>query len=132
MSSKPAHTSSGTARSAFSTRRVGARPWAGSASCMRLAGSASSSPPAAASNVPKADMASVSQVPWATLARKAGLVSGGKNSPTKRPMLRSASRLKNCAHCRSSVQKLATTSASTPTVNQQALQRASNSGGGSR
>jgi hypothetical protein len=50
----------------------------------------------------------------------------------KRPMLRAASSEKNCAHCRSSDQKLATTSTSRPSVNQQALQRASNSGGGSR
>jgi hypothetical protein len=77
-------------------------------------------------------MASVSQAATATLCRKAGEVSGGKNSPTKRPMLAAASAEKNCAHCRSSDQKLATTSASRPTVNQQALQRASNSGGGSR
>ena len=47
-------------------------------------------------------------------------------------MLRAASSDRNCAHCRSSDQKLATTSSSTAALNQQARQRASNSGGGSR
>jgi hypothetical protein len=47
-------------------------------------------------------------------------------------MLRAASGLKNCAHCRSRLQKLATIRASSPAVNQQALQRASNRRGGSR
>ena len=46
-------------------------------------------------------------------------------------MLAAASALKNCAHCRSSDQKLAMASSSKPLVNQQARQRALNSGGGS-
>ena len=46
-------------------------------------------------------------------------------------MLRKASIEKNCAHCRSSDQKLATTKTMTTAVNQQALQRASKIGGGS-
>ena len=46
-------------------------------------------------------------------------------------MLRAASSERNCAHCRSSVQKLAPMSTATAAVNQQALQRALNSGGGS-
>ena len=77
-------------------------------------------------------MARVSQAPMATLRRNSGDVSGGKNSPTKFPMLRSASSDRNWAHCRSRDQKLATTSTTMPSVNQQALQRASNSGGGRR
>ena len=132
ISSSAAHTSSGTERSAFSSRRVGARPRAASPSCRRLAGSASASPPTAASSVPSADIASVSQVPTSTLCRKGPERSGGKNSARKRPMLRAASSDRNCAHCRSRLQKLATTSASTAAVNQQALQRASNNGGGRR
>jgi len=75
-------------------------------------------------------MAKVSQVPTITLWRKAVDVSGGKNSATKRPMLRRASIDRNCRHWRSSDQKLATTSARMPVVNQQAVQRALNSGGG--
>lgn len=45
-------------------------------------------------------------------------------------MLRAASRENSWPQGMSSDQKLATTSASTATVNQQALQRALNSGGG--
>ncbi len=119
-------------RSAFSSRRVGARPQAVWPSNRRLAGRASARPATAASRVPSADMASVSQAATVTLCRKAGEVSGGKNSPTKRPMLCAASSEKNWAHCKLSDQKLATTSSSRPTTNQQALQRASNSGGGRR
>jgi hypothetical protein len=77
-------------------------------------------------------MANVSQVPSSTLRRNTGEVSGGKNSARKRPMLRSACSDRNCPHCRFSVQKLASTRATTAAVNQQALQRALNSGGGNR
>ncbi|MCY1370722.1 hypothetical protein D9M69_578270 [compost metagenome] len=132
ISSSAAQTSSGMLRSALSSRRVGVRPCAASPSCSRLAGSASASPASAASSVPSADMASVSQVPSATFFRKSGEVSGGTNSARKRPMLCAASSDRNCAHCRSSDQKLATTSSTRAALNQQALQRALNSGGGSR
>jgi ADP-heptose:LPS heptosyltransferase len=77
-------------------------------------------------------MASVSHAPTATFFRNTGDRSGGKNSPRNRPMLRAASSDKNCAHCKSSDQKLATTSTNRPAANQQALQRASNRRGGSR
>ena len=119
------------ARSRFSKKRVGARAQPRSAACSRLAGSASARPQAAAKAVPRADMASVSAVPTATLRRNAGLKSGGKNSPRNRAMLAAASCEKNCAHCRSSDQKLATTRSNNPALNQQALQRASHKGGGS-
>jgi hypothetical protein len=75
-------------------------------------------------------MARVSQAAGSSLRRKASEVSGGQNSAPKRAMLRSASRLKKAAHCRSRLQKLAATSASSARLNQQALQRASQSGGG--
>ena len=63
---------------------------------------------------------------------RGGEVSGGTNSARKRPMLCAASSDRNWAHCRSSDQKLATTSSTRAALNQQALQRALNSGGGSR
>ena len=47
-------------------------------------------------------------------------------------MLRAASKEKNCAHCRSRLQKLATTRTPMPSVNQQAWQRALNRRGGIR
>ena len=47
-------------------------------------------------------------------------------------MLANASAENNAANGRSSETKLATISSSTPAVSQQALQRASKSGGGSR
>ena len=97
----------------------------------RLAGKARARPRAAAITVPKADMARVSQAAKATLRTNTGDRSGGKNSPTKRAMLRAASMDNRACHSSPKVAKLATTSASTAAVNQQARQRASNSGGGS-
>ena len=70
------------------------------------------------------------ELPSLMYSRRAG--------PARRSVLRAAPmRSSACAerkrlHCRSSDQKLARTRAATATVNQQALQRASNSGGGSR
>jgi hypothetical protein len=97
-----------------------------------LAGSASAAAASAASTVPSSDMAKVSAVAASTLRTKGAATSGGKNSPTKRPMLRAASIDRNCAHCKSSDQKLASTSSTSAALNQQALQRASKIGGGSR
>jgi hypothetical protein len=97
---------------------------------MRLAGTANAKPSAAAMTVPKADMAKVSQAAQTTLFTNTGDRSGGKNSVTKRPMLRAASMDAKDAQSKSSDTKLATTSTNKAAVNQQARQRASNKGGG--
>jgi hypothetical protein len=118
------------ARRAFSNQRVGLRSQAGSWEDMRLAGTANAKPSTAAMTVPSADMAKVSQAAQATLLTNTGDKSGGKNSATKRPMLRAASMDAKDAQSRSSETKLATTKTSKAKVNQQARQRASNKGGG--
>jgi hypothetical protein len=97
-----------------------------------LAGSASSMPKKAASNVPTTDIASVSSVAGASFARKRASSAGVPSSATNFVMRAVAPAEKNCAHCRSSETKLAITSAIIATTNQHALQRASKIGGGSR
>jgi hypothetical protein len=81
--------------------------------------------------VPSADMANVSQAPQATLFTNKGDKSGGKNSATKRPMLRAASIDAKAAQSKSSETKLATTNTIKVAMNQQAWQRASKIGCGS-
>ena len=129
--SKAAHTNSGMARRALSNQRVGLRNQAESWDDMRLAGTAIAKPSIAAIAVPNADMARVSQAPQATLFTNTGDRSGGKNSATKRPMLRAASIDTKAAQSSSRDTKLATTNTSKPAVNQQARQRALNRRGGS-
>ena len=124
ISSKVAHTSSGMLRRALSTSRVGPRQRAGSPSNALLAGRASARPSSTASKVPSADMASVSSVAHSSFCKNAGLVSGCSSSARNRPILASAGADTNCAHCRSSDQKLRPTSASAPAAtHQQARQR---------
>ena len=90
MTSMAAHTSSGIERSAFSTRRAASRSSVTRPAAVRwLAGSASSSPKAAASTVPISDIASVSNAPAPTLRRKAPDRSGGKKPLRNSAMLRS-------------------------------------------
>jgi len=89
ISSSEAQTSSGIARNAFSSIRVGTRQ---RAECVRAAGNASSRPHSAASRVPSADMARVSPVALATLRTNAAEVSGGKNSARKRAIAAADSR----------------------------------------
>ena len=124
MSSSAAQTSSGTLRSAFSSRRANGRARAGSLACRRAAGSATARPNTAASSVPRADIASVSSSAVPVLARNAGAVSGGKKLARKRPIDTRASGARNSLHFRSSDPKLAITSTTTPAVTQQDLQRA--------
>ena len=130
IKSKAAHTNSGMARRALSNQRVGLRSKAESWADMRLAGTASAKPSTAAMTVPSADMAKVSQAAQATLSTNTADRSGGKNSATKRPMLRAASIDTKAAQSSSSDTKLATTRTSRAAVNQQARQRALNRGGG--
>jgi len=128
ISINEAHTSSGTARSAFSSIRVGTRQSA--RACVRAAGSASSSPNSAASSVPRADIASVSAVACATLRTNGGEVSGGKNSPANRAIAASESRDHRSRHCKSRLQKLATTSAASASSTQAVRERSAISRGG--
>ena len=132
ISSSTAHISSGTLRNTLSSSRVGSRQSARSPANVLLAGSASSSPDTVASRVPITDIANVSSVAGSSFARKETDRLGWSNSARNRPMRLTASPEKNLAHCKSSDQKLAPTSTATATTNQQARQRASNSGGGSR
>jgi len=125
-----AQTSSGIARKALSSQRVGLRSQAASCFDMRLAGTAKAKPMTAAMMVPSADMASVSQAAETTLLTNLGDTSGGKNSAMKRYMLRPASMDAKAAQSRLSDTKLAMTNTSKATVNQQALHRALNKGGG--
>ena len=122
----------GTLRRALSSSRVGPRQRAGSPACSLLAGSASSRPATTASKVPTTDIASVSTAAGNSLRRNAAPCAGDVSSPAKRPMRASESMEKKRAHCRSSDQKLATTSTTSATTIQQARQRASNIGGGRR
>ena len=131
INNNAAHTSSGIARKALSSHRVGLRSQAASCLDMRLAGTAKAKPKTAAMMVPSADMASVSQAAETTLLTNLGDISGGKNSARKRYMLRPASRDAKEAQSRSRDTKLAMTNTSKATVNQQALHRALNKGGGS-
>ena len=130
ISSSAAHTSSGVLRKALSSSRVAARQCAGSCAWALLAGSASARPSSTANKVPNADMARVSSEAISTLLMKTVPISGCKSSPKKRPILAAASHDQNCAHCKFNVAKLATTSSTTPSISQKALQRASNSLGG--
>jgi hypothetical protein len=98
---------------------------------MRLAGTAKAKPNTAAMTVPSADMANVSQAAETTLLTNLGDTSGGKNSAIKRYMLRPASKDAKAAQSSSKDTKLAMTSTSKATVNQQALHLASNKGDGS-
>jgi hypothetical protein len=131
INNSAAQTSSGIARKALSSQRVGLRSQAGSCFDMRLAGTAKAKPKTAAMMVPSADMASVSQAAETTLLTNLGDISGGKNSAIKRYMLRPASKDAKEAQSRSKDTKLEMTNTSKASVNQQALHRASNKGGGS-
>ena len=130
ISSSAAHTSSGMLRSIFNTARLMPRQRAGSSWCVLLAGTARAKPRMTASSVPSALMASVSSAAQTSLIKNLLLVSGTNNSPTNLPIRPAASTLKNWAHFKSSVQKLATVRQTRPNTNQHALQRAANSGGG--
>jgi hypothetical protein len=76
-------------------------------------------------------MASVSQVAQANLFTNTADKSGGKNSATKRPMLRAASMDAKAAQSSLSDTKLAMTSNNIAAVSQQAQHLATNKGGGS-
>ena len=137
IKSKAAHTNSGMDRRALSSTRMSLLTSSGRDACDisthpagRLASSAKPAAINAAKSVPKADMASVSTVAPATFRKNLGFRSGGKNSARNRPMLRAASKEKNCAHCKSKVRKLATTNAKRQSPTHQTLRRASKKGGG--